>query len=105
MTEKSLTQHVDKLDPGTTARDGANFANPTDSESVEADEAVKVLAMHGRGDEEWTADEEAKVVRKIDRKLVPIMFLTYGLQYYDKAMISQAVCETLPSIARLSWPG
>lgn len=59
-------------------------------DTVHGDEAVKVLAGYG-GDEEWTELEEKKLRRKIDRKLLSILCITYGLQYYDKAMLAQAV--------------
>ena len=58
-------------------------------DTIHGDEAVKVLATYG-GEETWTPEEEKRVVRKIDRKLLPLLILTYGLQYYDKAMLSQA---------------
>jgi hypothetical protein len=59
-------------------------------DTLHNDEAVKVLA-HYNGEQEWTDQEEKKLVRKIDRRLLSILCLTYGLQYYDKAMLSQAV--------------
>ncbi|PLB51437.1 MFS general substrate transporter [Aspergillus steynii IBT 23096] len=58
-------------------------------DTVHQDEALKVLQNY-TGDETWTPAEEKKLVRKIDRKLLPLLCLTYGLQYYDKAMLSQA---------------
>ncbi|KAF2003554.1 MFS transporter [Amniculicola lignicola CBS 123094] len=58
-------------------------------DTVHQDEALKVLARWA-GDEIWTPEEEKKLVRKIDRKLISILCVTYGLQYYDKAMLSQA---------------
>ena len=61
----------------------------TTIDTVHNDEAVRVLAAYA-GDEHWTPEEEKRVVRKIDRKLLPLLILTYGLQYYDKAMLSQA---------------
>jgi hypothetical protein len=50
----------------------------------------QVLANYN-GDTEWTAQEEKKLTRKIDRRLLSILCITYGLQYYDKSMLSQAV--------------
>ncbi|KAB5529060.1 major facilitator superfamily domain-containing protein [Coniochaeta sp. 2T2.1] len=58
-------------------------------DTVHNDEAMKVLAAYN-GDEEWTAAEEKKLSRKLDWKLLPVLCLTYMLQYYDKAMLSQA---------------
>lgn len=61
-------------------------------DTVRGDEAMKVLGAY-TGEKEWSQDEENKLRRKIDWKLMPILCLTYGLQYYDKAMLSQAVCR------------
>ncbi|KAH7357504.1 major facilitator superfamily domain-containing protein [Pyrenochaeta sp. MPI-SDFR-AT-0127] len=58
-------------------------------DTVHGDEAVKVLAAY-TGEESWTEKEETQVRRKIDWRLMPILCITYGLQYYDKAMLSQA---------------
>ncbi|KAF9889914.1 hypothetical protein FE257_006786 [Aspergillus nanangensis] len=58
-------------------------------DTVHMDEAMKILATY-TGEESWSEEEEKKVRRKIDRKLLPMLCLTYGLQYYDKAMLSQA---------------
>lgn len=60
-------------------------------DTLHNDEALKVLANY-HGDETWTTEEEKKLRRKIDRRLLSILCITYGLQYYDKAMLSQAVC-------------
>lgn len=47
-------------------------------DTIHNDEALKVLANYA-GDEEWTELEEKKLVRKIDRRLLSILCLTYGL--------------------------
>jgi hypothetical protein len=60
-------------------------------ETIHNDEAVRVIANYD-GDLHWSEQEEKTLVRTIDRRLMPILILTYGLQYYDKAMLSQAVC-------------
>ena len=59
-------------------------------DTVHQDEAMKVLATYD-GDLRWTEAEEKTLLRKIDFRLMPILILTYGLQYYDKAMLAQAV--------------
>lgn len=66
----------------------------TTIDTLHNDEAMKVLATYD-GDQEWTQQEEKKLVRKIDRRLLSILCATYGLQYYDKAMLSQAVGENM----------
>jgi len=63
-------------------------------DTLHKDEALKVLANY-QGEETWTEEEEKKLTRKIDRRLLSILCITYGLQYYDKAMLSQAVRSTV----------
>lgn len=58
-------------------------------DTIHNDEALRVLAQYA-GDLEWTPEEEKKLVRRLDRKLLSLLIITYGLQYYDKAMLSQA---------------
>ncbi|KAJ5690689.1 hypothetical protein N7462_005081, partial [Penicillium macrosclerotiorum] len=65
-------------------------------DTVHNDEAIKVLANYN-GDETWTDEEEKKLVRRVDWRLMPILCVTYGLQYYDKAMFSQAALFGLRS--------
>jgi len=59
-------------------------------DTVQNDEALKVVGRYG-GSEAWTDDEEKKILRKINRELMPILCVTYGLQFYDKFMLSEAV--------------
>jgi MFS family permease len=69
-----------------------NVENLTKAETLDTlhnDEAIRVLATY-QGDQEWSPAEEKKLVKKIDRRLLSILCATYGLQYYDKAMLSQA---------------
>ncbi|CAI6341514.1 unnamed protein product [Periconia digitata] len=58
-------------------------------DTVHQDEALKVMQNYD-GDREWTPQEEKRLTRRIDRKLISLLTITYGLQYYDKAMLSQA---------------
>lgn len=64
---------------------------PVYVDTVHGDEAMKSMAVY-TGQTDWEEEEEKRLVRKIDLKLLPILALSYGLQYYDKAMLSQAVC-------------
>jgi len=50
-------------------------------DTVHTDEAMRVLAAY-TGDQTWTDEEENKLRRKIDWKLMPVLCLTYSLQYY-----------------------
>ncbi|KAF9769934.1 hypothetical protein IL306_012573 [Fusarium sp. DS 682] len=58
-------------------------------DTVHRDEALKVLLRYD-GDSTWTAKEEAKIVRKIDRRLLVILVLTFAIQFYDKFLFSHA---------------
>ena len=52
-------------------------------DTVHNDEALKVLANYD-GPQAWDEQEERKLRKKIDRRLLPILCITYALQYYDK---------------------
>lgn len=57
------------------------------------DEAAKILINYSAANPHltgWTEDEENRLKRKVDFRLMPILCLIYGMHYYDKAMISQA---------------
>ncbi|KAL4761712.1 major facilitator superfamily domain-containing protein [Aspergillus foveolatus] len=58
-------------------------------DTTHTDEAMKVLARY-TGVESWQPSDEKRLIRKVDWRLLPLLCLTYGLQYYDKAMLSQA---------------
>ncbi|OJJ06658.1 hypothetical protein ASPVEDRAFT_65283 [Aspergillus versicolor CBS 583.65] len=62
---------------------------PENIDTTHTDEAMKVLAGY-TGDESWEPSDEKRLVRKVDWRLLPLLCMTYGLQYYDKAMLSQA---------------
>ena len=62
-------------------------------DTLHNDEAVKVIATY-HGEETWTAKEEQKLRKKINWRLMPILCITYGLQYYDKSMLGQAVSSS-----------
>lgn len=83
MSEKESVQMADVAEAGITDM-------KKEVDTVHGDEAAVVLANYD-GDQEWTPAEEKALRRKVDWKLMPVMCVTYGLQYYDKAMLSQAV--------------
>lgn len=59
-------------------------------DTVHNDEALKVLANY-QGEETWSDEEEKSLRRKVDWKLMPILCITYGLQYYDKGIFQPLV--------------
>lgn len=78
-------------------------ADVTSDVDIHHDAGAKVLDNYD-GDKEWTKEEENRLRRKIDIKLMPILCFTYGLQYYDKAMLGQAVSP--PAVKKpSSWRG
>jgi hypothetical protein len=95
MAEKTDSMPTEQLTTVTTLDDQDNHVEKiTTVDTLHADEATVVLARHTT-ESTWTESEEKSLVRKIDRRLLGIMFATYGLQYYDKAMLSQAVRSKL----------
>lgn len=59
-------------------------------DTAHGDEAIKVLAVY-EGDQTWTPEEENKLRRKIDLKLLPVLCVTYAFLYADKVLLGQAV--------------
>lgn len=97
MAEKEIVNPQEQIEPAPVVHDKAQegvesavAAARKNVDTIHQDEAMKVLATY-EGDLHWTPQEEKILVRKIDKRLMPILILTYGLQYYDKAMLSQAV--------------
>lgn len=83
-----------------TKSDGhARFSNEKtlrNAESVDSfhhDQAAKVLVDYkaAGGPEEWSSLEEKNLIRKIDRRLLPVLAFTFFLTWYDKGILSQAV--------------
>ena len=78
-------------------------------DTLHNDEAMKVLANYD-GEQEWTAEEEKIVRRKIDKKLLPILCLTYALQYYDKGefcrvmLVLSSSCHAILLLTDLARP-
>ncbi|KAJ5825864.1 hypothetical protein N7474_003002 [Penicillium riverlandense] len=58
-------------------------------DTIHGDEAIKVLAAYD-GEQEWAPEEEKKLRRKIDRRLLPILCITYAFLYADKVLLGQA---------------
>ncbi|KAI0206144.1 major facilitator superfamily transporter allantoate [Astrocystis sublimbata] len=54
------------------------------------DEALKLVAAHAGETVLLTAEEQSRLLRKIDYCLMPLMCLVYGLNYLDKTTLSYA---------------
>lgn len=96
--ENAEKQFIESVENRGSSMNQTDIEQPIDNEikktttvdTVHNDEAIKVFANY-HGEAEWTIKEEKRLLRKIDFRLMIILFCTYGLQYYDKAMLGQAV--------------
>lgn len=68
-------------------------------DTIHGDEAVKVLAGY-EGDQNWTVQEEKRLRRKIDIRLLPVLCITYAFLYADKVLLGQAV-RPIPGLSYL----
>lgn len=57
-----------------------DFQKAEKVDTLHNDEALKILARHG-SNETWTPDEEKKLRRKIDRKLLTILCKLAGFTH------------------------
>lgn len=104
-----MSEEVNKdIEVIVTKSDGADrFSNDKtlrNAESIDSfhhDEAAKILAdyVSAGGPEEWSALEEKNLLRKVDRRLLPVLAFTFFLTWYDKGILSQAV-STAPLSSR-----
>ncbi|KAF2151573.1 MFS general substrate transporter [Myriangium duriaei CBS 260.36] len=69
--------------------DPENLKTVPTTDTVHNDEAVRVL-HHYDGAHSWSDEEENKLLRKVDWRVMPVLCLVYMLVYYDKAILSQA---------------
>lgn len=80
MADKASVQHADNED----------IKQTVTVDTVHNDDAAKVLGNY-HDQRDWTADEEKRLLRKLDRLILPLLFSAYALQFYDKGMLSHAV--------------
>jgi hypothetical protein len=74
----SASKEVEQVKPGQATGSLHQSEAPTTS-----------ILQHGQ--QGWMPQEERSLIRRLDRTLLPLLVVSYGLQYYDKAMLSQAV--------------
>ncbi|KAK2598689.1 hypothetical protein N8I77_012081 [Diaporthe amygdali] len=81
-----------KNDDGTRFSNEKTIRNVGSVDSFHHDEAARILADYvaAGGPEEWSALEEKNLIRKIDRRLLPVLAFTFFLTWYDKGILSQA---------------
>lgn len=90
---------ADAMKPRTSLQENIHASASQDSsenggikkiDTVHGDEAVKVLVAY-EGDHNWTPQEEKRLRRKIDFRLLPVLCITYAFLYADKVLLGQAV--------------
>lgn len=107
MADTEKTQEIRQERAATPTSQGPDIKKDLVVDTLHKDEAMKVLAAYD-GDDTWTKEEEKSVRRKIDKKLLPILCLTYALQYYDKGelcrmmlvLVSSAFCSCQSLVAQ-----
>lgn len=67
-----------------------------DQKIMDGDDALKVL--HGEF-EPYTKEEEKRVLRKIDLRMIIVMLIINGLQFIDKNVSSSCDVESHPKTA------
>lgn len=102
-----MSEEVNKdIEVVVTKSDGdARFSNEKtlrNAESIDSfhhDEAARVLVDYvaAGGPEEWSSLEEKNLIRKVDRRLLPVLGFTFFLMWYDKGILSQAVSIRSPT--------
>ncbi|KAJ5142144.1 uncharacterized protein N7443_006858 [Penicillium atrosanguineum] len=65
-------------------------ASPTNSTAVSSDRDDNYAFYRQHQDIEYTPEEAKKTLRKIDRQLIPLLFVIYMIQYLDKNSINFA---------------
>lgn len=93
------------------ATSSEDIISPTSSvKSADLDEAYLLYKQAEQDAHELDPLEAKRVLRKIDRRIVPILFLIYWLQYLDKNGINYASAYGLQTDLKLvgdnfSWLG
>lgn len=77
MASAEKPQEIHHEEHETSSPLGADIHKHVVVDTVHKDEAMKVLANYV-GDEAWDKEEEKRLRRKIDRRLLPILCFTYG---------------------------
>lgn len=79
MADIEKTQEIHREETNTSEKAPEELKKHLTVDTIHQDEAMKVLANYD-GPEEWDEAEEKRVTRKIDKRLLPILMATYGLQ-------------------------
>ncbi|KAI9172837.1 Thiamine pathway transporter THI73 [Paramyrothecium foliicola] len=63
---------------------------PVAADLTLADKAMSAELENARSGVTIDAESSRKLLKRIDRRVMPVLCFTYALQYYDKALLSQA---------------
>ncbi|KAI4126982.1 MAG: hypothetical protein LQ338_003437 [Usnochroma carphineum] len=88
---------MEKLPVSTTQ--GQGLGDNSSVQSLEKDAAAAIVPDHAL---ELDRAAERRVLRKIDLFLIPLMWIGYGLVYYDKAILGNAVLFGMNKDLKLS---
>lgn len=83
MANVEKAEKIDEEHAPTPTSHGVVLKKSMEVNTVHNDEAMKIIANYD-GQETWDKPEERKLRKKIDRRLLPILCVTYALQYFDK---------------------
>jgi hypothetical protein len=75
---------------GGSLRHDEDVIQKADARSIDPSKDVGAKYADAANEIEFTAAAERKYLRRVDMILMPIMFLTYGLQYADKSILQSA---------------
>lgn len=103
-----MSVELEKDQTGDSASKVETAATHSDSTGYNVDDNYRSYIGHGT--QEFDPVEAKRVLRKIDRRIVPILFGTYLLQYLDKNGINYASAYGLAKGTNLqgqdySWLG
>ncbi|ORY08602.1 major facilitator superfamily domain-containing protein [Clohesyomyces aquaticus] len=101
--EKAIHEYVkyDSSSPGTPTDVGIGTVTSPDPWTKDGDEALEFLKDR-HNVVEMTAEDEKRLVRKIDWMIMPLMWGCYVLQYLDKTLINYAAVMGLYDDANIN---
>ncbi|KAF4439158.1 transporter [Fusarium acutatum] len=87
--EKTFDQKIETVQEPTHDMSQGEEVKLSQIDTMHNDEALKVVVGYS-GEASWTPEEEKRLVKKIDRRILVIVVITFGVQFYDKYLFSHA---------------
>lgn len=82
----SLTQYA-TMEPSLMEKNGVSDPNQREIHSSSPSSSDKEDAIHGLPDLTWSDEEETKIRRKLDFRVVPLVTLLYLLCFLDRSNV------------------